>query len=553
MNLSIADFRGVRRAEIELGPLTLVAGRNGAGKSSVCLAAGAALTLQAIPPIDGEKIAKKDAWLLVRTGATVAAVTLEHPGGSVCLSWPGATVSTVGDNLRCSAFSAGLSRFTALRPEERARYLQDAIGAKPDRDDLAKGLAEAEMAENTIDSANHFAAAGKMVGLDAMWRRIEVDGWDASHAAAQKRGAEYKGQWREVTGEAYGSAKAQAWRPAALRDEDLDVPMEDLLRRRDEAKGAAISAAVAADREARKEAAAKKAAVAERHIPDLKNTVATAKKAMDQALSQRAQAPAHEGDSGLPCPWCAKSVRVVRETGMGAGFYAIEKYEQALSKEEHDRRTKMLAALDKAVAQATESWREAAGTLAQAEADVKAYKALLDAPAKPAEAPEPDISERVAAVEKFRRAAEIAGKIAQNAIVVEALGPGGVRDFVMGEALKRLNDELVFFCSASREGVPPPQIAADMSVSRDGRPYALLSESERFRCDVAIHVALARECGDTAIVIDGADVLDAGGRQALVTGLLAAGVPALVGMTLSAERLMPDLSEVGGRSYWMEG
>ena len=96
-------------------------------------------------------------------------------------------------------------------------------------------------------------------------------------------------------------------------------------------------------------------------------------------------------------------------------------------------------------------------------------------------------------------------------------------------------------------------VSADMAISRAGRPYELLSESAQFRVDVAIQVALAKLAGDPMVVIDRADVLDADGRNALFAGLLAAGVPALVAMTFSAKRVMPDMAAIGGRSYWMEG
>ena len=54
------------------------------------------------------------------------------------------------------------------------------------------------------------------------------------------------------------------------------------------------------------------------------------------------------------------------------------------------------------------------------------------------------------------------------------------------------------------------------------------------------------------VVIDRADVLDADGRNALFSGLLAAGVPALVAMTFSAKRLMPDMAAIDALIDWAE-
>lgn len=524
MKLSISDFRNVRRAEFDLGSITLISGENEAGKSSVCMAIGAALT-QDPKPRGMPKAA------LVRDGSAIGVAALEHDAGSTTIAWPVGTVSTTGTPLRCGAFSAGLARLSAMRPDDRAKALQEALGAHPTIDDLRAALPDAPDAH-----------------IQAAWSAIKVNGWDGAHAAAKTKGAELKGRWREVTGEQYGSAKALSWKPAGLEDEDADLPIAELQKLAAEGRKAAAMAVVTAEQ---RKGAAKAIEEIRATLPALQEAANAARGALTDALYQRANAPAVSGDTGLPCPWCGNHVRVERDAKMGSGYYRLEKFEEAISKEEIVARTKALAALDAAVQEAQKASRDADGALATAEAELARNQKLIDTPEPPDAS---GMEGRASAAITYRRAKDIAAMVTANAAVVEALAPSGVRARVMGAALKRLNDEIFDFVAAAAEpDVAAPMVSADMSITRAGRPYELLSESAQFRADVAIQVALAKLAGDPMVVIDRADVLDADGRNALFAGLLAAGVPALVAMTFSAKRLMPDLSAIGGRSYWMEG
>lgn len=74
MDVRIRDFRGIEHADIRLSGLTLIAGSNGAGKTSIAQAVAAVLTGQTVP-IKG--LRKADAGALVRYGAAGAEVTLD--------------------------------------------------------------------------------------------------------------------------------------------------------------------------------------------------------------------------------------------------------------------------------------------------------------------------------------------------------------------------------------------------------------------------------------------------------------------------------------------
>ena len=521
MIISIHDFRSVDRAEIELGLLTLVAGRNASGKSSICMAAAATLTQDAMAC----GLAKKDAYQLIRSGATVAAASLKSDDGAVDISWPAATVTLRGTPPRISRNAAGIDRFTAMRTDDRARLIETSLGAAPTRDDLA-------------------AAIGKVT--DALWQKVEADGWDVCHDAAKRRGAEMKGAWREVTGEQYGASKAEAWKV-----EETAPAEEDLIKAR-LARTKAIEA----------EAASKFAKDGESRLAELTAdreklvaAVTSATDDLDAALHARQSVAAIDGSSGAPCPWCGKGVRRVS----GSLTLQYERVDLVHDPKENEKRQVEINALDKALTEAKQTSSDAAAALAKADAAIAELTRQRDQASAqtPAAMSIQDADAAVAAAEaaldrakRSHRARELADKIAMNATIVAALAPSGVRKTKMVDAIERMNLAMAAFAGAGNDVATTVNV--DLEVSRGGRPYVLLSKSEQFRADVAIQVALARAAEDAIVIIDGADILDAAGRNAMFAGLLSdAGIPALVAMTMNAERLMPDLTSVGGNSYWI--
>ena len=75
MKLKIRNFRGIESAEIDVGSISLIAGANAAGKTSVAQAFGILLTGEPIP-IPGMKI--KDALVYC---AKVGLDAIELPAG----------------------------------------------------------------------------------------------------------------------------------------------------------------------------------------------------------------------------------------------------------------------------------------------------------------------------------------------------------------------------------------------------------------------------------------------------------------------------------------
>ena len=164
----------------------------------------------------------------------------------------------------------------------------------------------------------------------------------------------------------------------------------------------------------------------------------------------------------------------------------------------------------------------------------------------------------VKAIERMTGAGLIHDKILRNQAILEAVGPAGVRQ-------TKLNERLAGFCRRVNKIArrfdnkqlqyrhPEIEVRSDMSITVGGRPYALLSESEQFRVDVAIQAALAMLTRPPLLLCDRADVLHPQDRPGLLNALRVTGIPCVVAMTAKAPDTLPDLRKAGwGQCWWME-
>lgn len=141
-----------------------------------------------------------------------------------------------------------------------------------------------------------------------------------------------------------------------------------------------------------------------------------------------------------------------------------------------------------------------------------------------------------------------------NAKVQAILKPDGLRRTKARQALAEFDRSLRGFSEVAKWG--DVHMNDDFEVGYEGRPYALLSDSEKYRVRVTLQVALAAKDrdgrGSDLLVFDGADILDRWGRNGLVRLACAAGRPVLICMTLASKEETPNLVKVGGVSYWIE-
>lgn len=536
MKLHIENYRGIKAASFPLAGITLIGAPNATGKSAVAQAAGAVLAGAPIP-IPG--VLKTLAGMLVRVGASSGFAQLDCETGTARVDWPKAALKTKGTLPTVSAIAAGIESITAAEPKRRAELLIDLLDALPNLDDLK--------ARFVRDGTSEKAA-------EAVWQTIEKQGWDAAHAQAKETGARLKGQWEAVSGERYGSKKAEGYVPnewdpelASESDESLNAKLTDA---RDTLDGMIAVAAVDDAERERLQALAEelptRAEFQSRRAAELNDLLTQVNAAIAErnALRDPASQQTHE------CPHCKGALSI-------AGGRIIEgtpptEEDKASWKAAADKistiqaeGTKARAALNEAVAAVRES--EAA---AKRLAELDTGNATVDQVERAREAAKL-AQGRLDAFTKKTKADRLQSSIVQNALIVSALDTAGIRQDKLSDSIHGFLSESVNPLSAVA-GWQNVEIAADMSIAYGGRAWPLLSESERYVVRTLLQSAIALRDDSAALVIDAADILDKVWRNGLIRLLRHMARPALVCMTMPTPAEVPNLRAAGmGESFWI--
>ncbi len=586
MKVAVKGFCGVRKADIEFSGMLLLAGRNGAGKTSICRAVGAALAGVPMPFLcpSASKPGSMTVLLpkqrgddVVNAGASspTASVTVSVSGpagnGTASVAWPDARTSRRGTMPACSPAAAGLVRIPDLDRRAMAAMLVDRLEATPTKEDLDAAAARIErLAGGFFDdaAAPDFAAALADVVTEA-WGCVSAGGWDKAATEMAAEATQRKGAWQSVTGERYGTEKACTWTPDAGWSRDLiGADLKALARATEDAQRACLEAmsAAAVDAAERERMAGVVASIPslEAALSEASASEARAKQDHMAALAARDNLPAIFGQSGLPCPHCGKFVRVAKHP---SGQQFFERFEEATSLEDAAKREKELREAGAAV-KATGAARDAASDRhAAARAALEAAKAakekLQALPASGAgrEAAASQRAAAAAALEKAKQREDAARRfslalghatlVAAYATVADLLKPTGVRRDVLKRKLDAFNGRLAALCEIA--GWPAVHLTEDLDVRCSGRPALLMSASERYRCDVLLQLAIAEIEGSGVVIIDGADILDRDNRNGLIKALRSLPVTAIVTMTANSPAVMPDLHKAGwGETYWIE-
>lgn len=543
MQIKIRDFMGCETADISVGHIALLGGRNAQGKSSTCRAIAYALANNPVPA----GLTKSTAGALLRSGAAKGSVEITTPEGKVGIAYPKAILSSEGTAPVSSVWAAGLRTIAELQDKERVETIRTLIGAEPTEAD--------------------FVAACKDAGIDdkhvaPLWALIKKDGWSAAHTKGQDKGREIKSSWEYVTGEKYGEKKAENWIPRNF-SAGIELSSKDSLD--------AIVTGAKADLECKiaqtavdddrlntlKDKAEQIDALADK-LAEAKGTEETTEEAYTKAAAALATMPRGVQRKPVECPHCAGAVFIDGQSIIKAeGLLSPEQITELA--DAHAKATESVAAL-KATAEAAR--RESAAAHA---AHAEAVRAQAEVAALP---PGGDVSQ--VEVDQAREAVRVAESdlkawtqkteadrlhkaVVANLEIVNLLSPEGVRRKVLLRALEAFNTELTEIADMCQWGAVT--ITPELEVEYKGRGYFFLSESEQFRARVTLQLALAEKEAAAAVVIDGADVLDTAGRVGLFNALRELGIPAVVGMTwLNKPEAMPDMGAAGiGQTYWVEG
>ncbi|HHQ2524284.1 TPA: AAA family ATPase [Pseudomonas aeruginosa] len=516
--LEITNFQGLRHAALDVSaPVLLVAGHNGAGKSSLLDAIAMAFNGQ-----PRRVSLKKEMDKLVTEGAKKGEARVEWLDESGEVQACGVALpSGKGSPLTDSPFLPYVldaSLFASLDAKERRRVLFDLTGASASPAEVGKRL----------------EAKGLDLALFEKVKPLLRSGFPAAVEQAKSYASEARGAWKAITGENYGSEKANGWEPEAppaiVSEEELESARAELqataqdLDEAQQTQGASKRAHADAQARASRIAALREtAALADRRRNKLATDEANQDEWSEKVMAAEAAASGEPAHQPLTCPHCQGAV------DLQAGTLVVHQPPEQIADAEAARRLpeyrEYLASAQRAMAN---SQRDLDECLAAAE-QIKALEAeSADAPSAEAIANgEQAINELrqtrdasraklVALQEALEAAAQREASIAkaqaahQDVVawtgMADALSPTGIPAEILADAIGPVNKLLQRLSGTA--GWPPVQISADIDVTFGGRLYGLLSESERWRCDATIALAIAKLSGLRLVLLDRFDVLD---------------------------------------------
>jgi len=195
--LQVANFLGARAVDVKLTqPVTIFAGKNFAGKSSLQEAIRMALTGDTV-----RVSLKKDYGQLISEGATSGFAEVEIDGQRrAYVTLPDGKATPAAEYVAPAALPYVLDaqRFARLDPNDRSTFLFGLMGVQSSGDAVKQRLLAKGCDQKLVDAVMPLLRAG----------------FDAAHKEAQAKARDAKASWRTVTGETYGEKKAEVWKAA---------------------------------------------------------------------------------------------------------------------------------------------------------------------------------------------------------------------------------------------------------------------------------------------------------------------------------------------------
>lgn len=556
MKLTIENILGVRHVQLDLplGKVVRVCGPNASGKSSLATAAQAVATGDANPlglsAVAGRKAYCNDDSVDVKTERCQATLTLDDHTEIVWDARQPAISHPPAVRPPSNREAVGLVDFTATRSnKERAELFQATL--MPDRDTVLQTTRE--HLEKLLTDAET---------LEGVMKELTERDFDDAEKIFLERARRAKADWRGVTGQNYGVKVAANWRPTnwlapydtmSVVDAEREVSVQrDALVALHQVR--AVSEAEAqriADAKASLPALEDKVARHEKYVADAAEQMVEPQRQRDALLERKRDLQTQVEDANEQintltddeveaheCPHCKKKLYLHRD--ITSGDTEVRPFDDAVEQarkddldaahSEYNDRNKELQELiveidehKKAFAAAEGELKKSQISLAEVKAELSRTRKLADTEAE-VETPEhrKAIADGEHAVEEAKsalaavRAVEQATKLHQSVVsysdIVAALSPNGIRANLIGRNVKRANALLRKMDDLT--GWRQVELSTDGTVvtSGDGdarhRPVQLCSESEQWRAQAMIQIALALLSGSTLVVLDRADVLD---------------------------------------------
>jgi hypothetical protein len=403
---------------------------------------------------------------------------------------------------------------------------------------------------------------------EALYARVEKNGWDAVWAGAKESATKLKGAWEQVTGTGWGEQKAKAWRPEVLDPDEAYLPEDtsaEVERQREalrdlEARGAVDAAEmvrlrkIAAERDHRQKA-----------VDQAQLRVRPLQAAVEAMMARRPPDPGTGRQVRHRCPHCQKSLQIARNAN--GALLVAKAPDDPVSPEEVAKAQAAFAAWQGELDEANVAAKAAQTAVADLELEVResdrAESRLAELKAAGGAAKPEEIAmarEALAKAEAVDTAAKamirargIYNDWALCQPLIQALAPDGVRRTVARQALKEANDALAALSSSA--GWATVALDDDLVLTLAGRSFGLLSESEQWRAHATMTLALAKREGAALVTLDRLDVLERSCRPGALRAVVRVGIPAVIAVTApdKLQATLPGLKTAkAGAVWWVE-
>jgi nicotinamidase-related amidase/energy-coupling factor transporter ATP-binding protein EcfA2 len=535
--IEVENVLALKHVSIEVNQaIVWISGENGQGKSSLAEVLKHTLANRVTRggEKDAEQLKKGEFNNFLHWGEKLGAVRIGLEGGSATLTLPKGTRTFSMDDLsmrQMQAMQAAMpyvmdpERFARVTADERRTYLFE----------LTKVDTSAKAVSQRLLAKGHAEERVKMVAP------LVAASFGEACEEAKLKARDAKASWKVLTGETWGSEKAPEWKAVAPEFSDDDIAAATtLVEQKTDEYGTANQALGVLNEKARAYAAAaeqrESLTLKAGRIDSIKTKLATDEAELANWTQKVAetQALAEGGKEKTPlvCPHCAALAEL--RDGKLVDFVQVSKVADAEAIANLPKYRKALETMESSVANDKRD-------LANAEAAVASLAALSDME-KPSTA---DLEAARAAVERItgegkaaraqldaaqalKTAAESAEQKTADALahhesvaawlaIADALSPTGIPAELMTDALAPFNARLR--ASAETAFWPVAQIEADMSLTVNGTPHHMESESYKWRANALFTEAISHFSGARLMCLDRYDVLVGQGRGDLIEWL----------------------------------
>ena len=531
--IEISNFIGIGRADIDMSKAVLVvSGENAVGKSSLADAVSCSF-LGKPRRVD----AKKELGQLLHNGAEKGRVSIafddNDDGAEFRLPKGDHHVSEfVGAEFMPAVLDPQL--FARMSDDERRTFLFKLTAVKASPKLVGEKLAERGIDEDMIEE------------ILPMMR----SGFPAAAKECYARATQAKGVWRSITGSNWGSNIAEDWKAPAPEgkvptEKDLQeivakvtkhqadlengikfIGEQEQAQRDHDGRTERLAklvdtASLLNRRQAKLEADQAELAKWEAKLPELQDAVTALKGATvplkcpccDETLSMvdgqlvkyvgLKEGTGKMSDAALELTKAKDAVNLLRST-VAKDQEAIAESKAAAQEVESISGGGGGEFDDSKLQRARDSVQQLKDAIAQLRVDFKALEDLKSAAAK--------------IDEKTTKAAEAHATVKAWNAAGDALAPDGIPGELLNDALAPVNQSIGVL--AGMCGWSKAEVGTDMTITYGGRLYGLCSESEKWRADCLIALAIAQISQLRLVMLDRFDVLDTKSRQRLLGMLL---------------------------------